>query len=95
MKRINLFLILILTLLLSGCNAVYEININGDKIEEKLTLVENNMDIVDIKNDAGWSLRESFESLLDKDEFANKDYSVKSLNTDNSLGVEYKNSKLT
>lgn len=87
MKKI--ILLAFIGFILSGCTANYEITINGDKIEEKLTLIETNKAIFDSVTDTGWTIRESFESLLDKDEFGSEDYSVKSLTNDDQLGIEY------
>lgn len=90
MKRIKFILIITCLLFLSGCTATYEINIKDNKITEKLRLIETNTTLFDKATDTGWTLRETFESLLNNDdEFSQANYKVKSLNSDNQLGVEY------
>jgi len=88
MKKI---LILICLLFLTGCSVNYEITLKNNKIKERLTIIETDQSLFDVRNDAGWTLRESFEMLIneEKDEFSVEDYSIKSLNTDNQLGLEY------
>lgn len=88
-----IFLILIL-IFVSGCTANYELEIKSNKIKEKLTILETNIELFDKENDSGWTLRDSFEALLSKDEFSKNDYSIKSLNNKEQLGVEYYNKKL-
>lgn len=87
----NKILILICLLFLSGCSATYELDVKGDKIKERLTLIETNQSLFDVPNDSGWTLRQMFESLVNgiDNEFSVEDYSVKSLSDDNQLGVEY------
>lgn len=80
-------------LFLSGCTATYQLTLDDNKITEKLTLIETNSLLFDVKNDSGWALREIFESLTINDEFAEENYSIKSLNNDNQLGVEYYSNK--
>jgi len=93
MKKTKIILVIICLLFLSGCTATYEINIKDDKIIEKLRLIETNTTIFDKETDTGWTLRETFQSLLDNDdEFSKSNYKVKSLNSDNQLGVEYTSS---
>ena len=93
MRKIKIILMIVCLLILSGCTATYEININDDKIIEKLRLIETNTTIFDKETDTGWTLRETFQSLLDNDdEFSKSNYKVKSLNNDNQLGVEYSSS---
>lgn len=84
-------IILICLLFLSGCDAAYEIKIYNNKIEENLTLIERNHSLFDLQNDDGWTLRQMFDSLLETqgDEFSHQNYSIKSLNSDTELGVEY------
>lgn len=91
MKKI---FILVCLLLLTGCNATYEITIKDNKIKEKLTLVELDQSKFDFENDTGWTLRQLFESQLEvsNDEFSKEDYTVKDLSNNNKLGLEY-NSK--
>lgn len=83
--------ILVCLLFLTGCTANYEITLKNNKIQEKLTLIETNQSLFEVENDTGWTLRQVFESLVENksDEFSKEDYSVKSLNTDTQLGVEY------
>ncbi len=90
MKR--LFIFVSLLLLLSGCSVSYEINLVNDKIEEKLTIIENDQSLFDVENDTGWTLRQIFDSFSqDTDnEFSVENYSVKSLNDETRLGLEYK-----
>ena len=45
--------------------------------------------IFDKTTDTGWTVRDSFNSLLDSDEFGQENYNVKSLTNDERLGVEY------
>ena len=92
MKKIIFMLIVLL--FLTGCTANYELQINNNKIKEKLTVLETNLELVDIENDSGWTIRDSFESLLSKDEFGVKNYTIKSLNNDEQLGIEYNSQKL-
>lgn len=93
MKKI---FILICLLLLTGCNASYEITIKDNKISEKLSLVELNKELFDVKNDTGWTLREVFKAQveLSKDEFSVEDYTVKDLSNDNKLSIEYNSNKI-
>ena len=88
MKKI---LILLCLLFLTGCSVNYEITLKNNEIKERLTIIENDQSLFDIRNDAGWTLRETFEMLINDvgDEFSVQDYSIKSLNTDTQLGVEY------
>ena len=88
-----IFLILSL-LLLTGCTADYELEINGDKIKEKLIVLETNVELFDKENDSGWTIRDSFNALIEEDEFSKDNYKVKSLNTETQLGIEYSNNKL-
>ena len=88
MKKI---LILFCLLFLTGCSVNYEITLKNNGIKERLTIIENDQSLFDVRNDAGWTLRETFEMLIngEDDEFSVQDYSIKSLNTDTQLGVEY------
>lgn len=91
MKKI--LIIIISILFLSGCTATYEVNIKDDKIIEKLTLIENDVTLFDKKNDTGWTLRETFDSLVNhENEFSKDPYDVKSLNTNDTLGIQYTSS---
>lgn len=93
MKKIKYILVIICLLFLSGCTATYEINIKNDKVTEKLRLIETNTAIFDVPNDTGWTIRETFESLINRDdEFSKSNYKVKSLNKENQLGIEYSSS---
>lgn len=90
MKKV---LILIFALFLSGCTATYEVNIKDDKVIEKLTLIETDITLFDKQTDTGWTLRETFDSLVNhENEFSNDPYKVKSLNNNERLGVEYTSS---
>lgn len=93
MKKIFILLCL---LLLTGCNVTYEIKLNNNKIKEKLVLIESNKSLFDVENDTGWTLRQTFDSLLNEsDEFSVEEYSVKSLNKEGQLGVEYNSNKIS
>lgn len=92
MKKILLFAFICLFLV--GCTAEYKIVLNDDKIEEKLTIIELNKTIFDKETDTGWTVRNSFESLLENDEFGQENYKIKSLTTDDQLGIEYRSSSL-
>lgn len=92
MKKLIIFFIGLFVL--CGCSAQYEVSVNGPNVKEKLTLLEYDKSKFDIQDESGWTLRESFEALLTKDEFSKEDYSVKSLSDDNKLGVEYNKSML-
>lgn len=92
MKKILLFTVICFFLV--GCTAEYKIVLNDDKIEEKLTIIELNKTIFDKETDSGWTVRDSFESLLENDEFGQENYKVKSLTTDDQLGIEYSSSSL-
>lgn len=93
MKKILIFVCL---LFLTGCSVNYEITLKDNKIKERLTIIETDQSLFDVRNDAGWTLRESIEILLDEeDEFSVQDYSVKSLNSDTQLGLEYSSNSST
>lgn len=92
MKKV--ILIFICLIFLSGCEVTYELTLNDNNITEKLTLIETNSSLFDVQNDLGWTLRETFDSLLTSDEFSDDIYSVKSLNSEGQLGVEYYSSEL-
>ena len=87
MKKIIIFTFL--CILLTGCTANYKININNNLIEENLTIIETDKSKFDIKNNNGFSIRESFDSLLEEDEFSNETYNIKSINSDDAIGIEY------
>jgi len=93
MKKI---LVLICLLFLTGCTVNYEITIGDNGIKEKATLIETNKALFDVRNDSGWTLRESFNALVEqaKDEFSVEDYSMKSLNSEDQLGVQYKSNDI-
>lgn len=96
MNKIKFIIILTSILFLSGCTATYEVNIKGDKVIEKLSLIETDQSAFDTKTDTGWTLRETFESLLTSgDQFSEENYKVKSLNSDSQLGIEYSSSYST
>ncbi len=90
MKKIIVFICLIL---LTGCTATYEINIKDDKITEKLTAIETNQLIFDDRNDSGWTIRDMFDATVNSidDRFSNKNGKIKSINSDDKLGIEYTN----
>lgn len=90
MKYIKILSIFIMIIILCGCDAVYEIEINNNKISEKLTLIEKDSTIFDKQLDSGFTVREMFDSLLYKDEFSKYDYIVTSLSNEEQLGVKYK-----
>lgn len=94
MKRVKKIVLLICIILLTGCQATYEININDNTISEKLKLIETNTSIFDVRDETGWTLRELYSSLLVSDQFSSNNYNVKSLSNDNRLGVEYKSKNL-
>lgn len=84
-------ILLICLIFISGCSATYEIKITDKKIEEKLMLIETDKSLFDVPNSEGWTLRQMFESLLttNSSEFAQKEYSVKSLTDGTQLGIQY------
>jgi hypothetical protein len=92
MKKI--ILLSFILILLSGCTANYEVVIDGDKIKERLTITETDKSIFDKITDTGWTVRDSFDALLSGDEFSRQDYSIKSLNSEDQLGVKYSNDSL-
>lgn len=92
MKKI--LLLSFILILLSGCTANYEVVIDGDKIKERLTITETDKSIFDKITDTGWTVRDSFDALLSGDEFSRQDYSIKSLNSEDQLGVKYSNDSL-
>ena len=87
MKKI-IFLVFAV-LILSGCTANYEITIKNNKVKEKLKVVETDTALFDKKNDSGWTMRESFQALISGDEFSKKDYTVKSIDNTDELGINY------
>lgn len=91
MKKVILIISL---LLLTGCTANYEVNIKNNKITEKLTLIENNGLNFDKKLESGSTLRELFDSIVNsKDQYAEPVYKVNSINTNDTLGIEYNSIK--
>ena len=92
MKKI--LLLSFILILLSGCTANYEVVIDGDKIKERLTITETDKSIFDKITDTGWTVRDSFDALLSGDEFSRQDYNIKSLNSEDQLGVKYSNDSL-
>lgn len=92
MKKLKILLVVAFLFLLSGCDATYEININDGNITENLKVIETDKSIFDKTNDSGWTVRDAFNSFLNGDEFAEENYDVKSLNTDDQLGLEYSSS---
>lgn len=87
MKKVILLIVLVLTL--CGCSAKYEITLKNNKITEKFVIVESDKSIFDKQLDTGWTIRESFESLLNDDDYASENYEIKSLINDEQLGIEY------
>jgi len=92
MKNIKIVILVFCLLFLSGCSATYEINIKDDKIIENLKVIETNKTIFDKVNDAGWTIRDSFNSFLERDEFSVEEYKVRSLENEDQLGIEYSSS---
>lgn len=92
MKKMKCLIFLICMVLLSGCTATYEVSIKDGKVNEKLKLIETDSSIFDVRNDSGWTLRETFDAMLNGDQFSERNYKVKSLNNDNQLGLEYSSS---
>lgn len=88
--KIKKFLILLCLLLLTGCSATYEINIKNGKITENLKLIESDKSLFDKEQQSGSTIRELFNSELnDEDDFTTNPYDVKSINTNDTLGIEY------
>lgn len=87
-KKIALIISL---LLITGCSANYEINIKNNKITEKVTLIEKDSSLFDKKMESGSTLREAFDDIVNyEDPFGVPTYEAKSINTNNTLGIEYK-----
>ncbi len=80
-------LIIIICLIVSGCDATVKINIDNG-ISEKVTLTETNKANFDSVNDSGWSLRELMKSMLEKDDFEERTYNVKYKEKDNLLQLK-------
>jgi hypothetical protein len=91
MEKENLLFLILFMFFFTGCQATYKINIYSNNVSENLKLIETDTLKFDIENDSGWTLRDSFESLLENDEFSKEEYKIKSLNKKNQLGIEYKN----
>lgn len=94
MKKIKLIIIIVIVFLASGCTATYELSIKDNKVIENLKIVETNISLFDVRMDSGWTLRETFESLSNGDQFTDENYKIRSLNTSSQLGVEYKSDSL-
>lgn len=92
MKKIILFLMIVL--FLTGCNATYEFSINDGRVKENLKLIETNKLLFDVRNEEGWTLRELFEPSLYEDEFSKQIYNIKSLNTNDTLGIKFSTDNL-
>lgn len=89
----KLFILICLTFLLAGCTADYQVKIKNGKIYEKLVLIETDKSIFDVPTDSGWTVRETFDVLKEKDEFSKQNYTVKSLDNSDRLGIEYKSNE--
>lgn len=89
MKNIKIILMIFCLFILSGCSATYEINIKDDKIIENLKVIETDKSLFDKVNDTGWTIRDSFNSILQEDIFSVEEYKVKSLESEDQLGIEY------
>lgn len=83
--------ILLLIFLSTACSAKYEISINNDKIIEKLNVLETNTSIFDVELDNGITLRNAFEDITLSDEFVKANGTLKHINSDSKIGIEYKN----
>lgn len=91
MKKV---ILIIFILLLTGCTANYEVNIKNNKITEKLTLIESNSLNFDKKLESGSTIRKLFDSIVNsKDQYAELVYEAKSINTNDTLGIEYNSIK--
>lgn len=89
MRYIKLILILFLIIVVSGCTAQYELEIKDNEISEKLILLETRKELFDTPLSSGFTTRELFDYVMSDNEFANDNYEVKSLNSDEQLGIEY------
>lgn len=92
--KVKIFILFSL-LFLTGCTATYNVEIKDNTIKEHLNLVETNKAIFDIPNESGWTLRGLFDSYLSKDVYSKADYTIKSLNNNDRLGIDYKNNNLS
>ena len=88
-------IVLCLVLVLTGCSATYEFSINNGVLKEKLNVIENNKALFDIQNDAGWTLREVFDSNIYYDEFSNEDYKIKEFSDEEHLEIEFSSNSFT
>ena len=95
MKKIKLMLLALIAIILTGCTANYEISIYDNKITENVKIVETDTSLFDKRNDTGWTPREIFASYVNDNRFDKKNYTVKSIDSNNELGLEYNNSDLT
>jgi len=91
MKKCKLLFIFFCLLFLTACTAEYQLNIMGNNVNENLSSVEKNLNILDIKNDSGWTLREVFDSFTDERPFEKSDYSIEKINNEKEYGIKYNN----
>lgn len=80
-------ILVIVCLLLCGCDATVKINID-DGIKENITLTETDSAKFDTVGATGWSLRELMRIKTQKDEFDTNSYSVKFKEKDNLLQLK-------
>lgn len=71
MKKIIIF---IACLVLCGCDAVYKINIVDNEVTETIKITETDSSLFDKTNDAGWTLRDSFNAQVAHDDFYEEQY---------------------
>lgn len=70
-------LIILMCLILCGCDATVKISIKDSVVKENVTLVENDNSKFDLVNDTGWSIRDLMKELEQDDPFQDKGYKTK------------------
>lgn len=73
MKIKLLIISFLLTIVLTGCNANYTLTIENEKIIEEFSVVENNSDYLDIKDDSGKSFYD-YAKLYGEEQNTSVDY---------------------
>ena len=73
MKTRFLIISLLLTIVLTGCNAKYSLTIENEKITEELSIIENNSNNLDIKDETGKSFYD-YAKLYGEEQDINIDY---------------------
>ena len=75
MKIKLLIVSILLTIILTGCNAKYSLTIEDGKIKENLTIIEDNKEKVDVKDDLGKSFYD-YAKLYGEEQNTSVDYNA-------------------